>query len=193
MPTPRPTPTFPAVPAVLAVLTALLTLPAARPAAAQAPSVFEARSLPVETRQFGDLAEGPYNRLVIRNVMVLPGHGGPPVGPYDILIEGNVISEMRSFDPVAAERAAQAGRPLERMTGDRVIEGDGMYVMPGMFDLHYHVRTEPIPLEYSYYLKLAHGVTTTVTGGSSPDTSRTRSIVVIERMMRLDARLEPET
>jgi hypothetical protein len=64
---------------------------------------------------------------------------------------------------VAAERAAQQGEAIERWTGDRVIEGDGMYVMPGMFDLHYHVRTEPIPLEYSYYLKLAHGVTTTVT------------------------------
>jgi hypothetical protein len=124
------------------------------------------RPAPVETRQYGDLAEGPYNRLVIRNVMVIPGHGGPPTGPHDILIEGNVITEMRSFDPVAAERARQAGTPLDRLTGDRVIEGDGMYVMPGMFDLHYHLRTEPIPVEYSYYLKLAHGVTTTgPTGG----------------------------
>jgi hypothetical protein len=123
-------------------------------------------STPVETKQYGDLAEGPYNRLVIRNVMVIPGHGGPPTGPHDILIEGNVISDMRSFDPVAAERAVQAGQPLERWEGDRVIEGNGMYVMPGMFDLHYHLRTEPIPVEYSYYLKLAHGVTTTgPTGG----------------------------
>ncbi len=124
------------------------------------------RSTPVETRQYGDLAEGPYNRLVIRNVMVIPGHGGPPTGPHDILIEGNLITEMRAFDPVAAERAAQAGQPLERLAGDRIIEGDGMYAMPGMFDLHYHLRTEPIPVEYSYYLKLAHGVTTTgPTGG----------------------------
>jgi hypothetical protein len=139
----------------------LLTAPAA--SQEPPPEVYGPQLPPVETRQFGDLAEGPYNRLVIRNVMVVPGHGGPPTGPHDILIEGNVIREMRSFDPVAAERAIQAGQPLERLTGDRVIEGDGMYVMPGMFDLHYHVRTEPIPLEYSYYLKLAHGVTTTVT------------------------------
>ena len=27
------------------------------------------------------LAGGPYNRLVIRNAMVIPGHGGPPAGP----------------------------------------------------------------------------------------------------------------
>ncbi|MFQ6047311.1 MAG: hypothetical protein ACE5PT_13315, partial [Gemmatimonadales bacterium] len=43
---------------------------------------------------FGDLADGPYDRLVIRNAMVIPGHGGPPVGPYDIVIEGNTISRM---------------------------------------------------------------------------------------------------
>lgn len=127
-----------------------------------APQTFQAKPAPEQPVQFDDLAAGPYQRLVIRNVMVLPGHGGPPTGPHDILIEGNVISEIRSFDPVAAARAAQEGRPLERMTGDRVIDGDGMYVMPGMFDLHHHVRGPELPLEYTYYLKLAHGVTTTV-------------------------------
>ena len=45
-------------------------------------------------KKYGDLAEGPYGRLVIREAMVIPGHGGPPVGPYDIVIEGNTISEM---------------------------------------------------------------------------------------------------
>ncbi len=145
-------------------------LASALPAEAQAidphPHFAGPRDGPVETRQYGDLAEGPYNRLVIRNVMVIPGHGGPPTGPYDILIEGNVISEMRAFNPIAAERARLAGEPLERLEGDRVIEGEGMYVMPGMLDLHYHLRSEPIPVEYSYYLKLAHGVTTTgPTGG----------------------------
>jgi len=127
-----------------------------------APQVFEAKPAPVETRQFGDLAEGPYDRLVLRNVMIIPGHGGPPTGPHDILIEGNVITDIQNFNPVAMERARQAGEPIDRLDGDRVIEGDGKYVMPGMFDLHHHVRTEPIPLEYTYYLKLAHGVTTTV-------------------------------
>jgi hypothetical protein len=113
-----------------------------------------------ETRRFGDLAEGPYDRLVIRNVMVIPGHGGPPTGPHDILIEGDRIAEMRSFDAVAAEAAVRRGETVERWTGDRVIEGDGMYVMPGIIDLHTHVRQDPLPMEWFYYLKLAHGVTT---------------------------------
>lgn len=108
-------------------------------------------------RRFGDLAEGPYNRLVIRNAMVIPGHGGPPVGPYDIVIEGNTITQMIPFDPVSAERERR-----ERPTGDRVIEANGMYVMPGLIDLHMHLRQAPMELEYVYYLKLAHGVTTIV-------------------------------
>ena len=35
--------------------------------------------------------EGPYNRLVIANAMVIPGHGGPAYGPADIIIENDRI------------------------------------------------------------------------------------------------------
>lgn len=116
-------------------------------------------SIPVTAQnQFGELAEGPYDRLVIRNAMVLPGHGGPPTGPWDIVIEGNTIAEMIPFDPVTAERRGNTNRP----TGDRIIEADGKYVMPGMIDLHMHLRQEPMEIEYVYYTKLAHGVTTLV-------------------------------
>ncbi|MFQ5676341.1 MAG: amidohydrolase family protein [bacterium] len=109
---------------------------------------------------FGDLAEGPYKKLVVQNVMVIPGHGGPPVGPYDIEIEGNMISKMTPFDPVTAERRGTT----ERASGDRIIDGSGKYVMPGMIDLHMHLRQKPMEIEYVYYLKLAHGVTTLVPG-----------------------------
>ena len=107
---------------------------------------------------FGNLADGPYNRLVILNAMVIPGHGGPPVGPYDIIIEGNRITEMTIFDPVSVSRRGDT----ERATGDRVIDAEGMYVMPGMIDLHIHLRELPMELEYIYYLKLANGTTTVV-------------------------------
>jgi hypothetical protein len=32
----------------------------------------ELKPSPTETKQFGELAEGPYERLVLRNVMVIP-------------------------------------------------------------------------------------------------------------------------
>ena len=92
--------------------------------------------------------------------MVIPGHGGPPVGPYDIVIKGDKIVDMILFDPVTAKRRGA----VKREDGDRVIDAKGKYVMPGMIDLHTHLRTEPMPLEYVYYLKLAHGITTMVPG-----------------------------
>jgi len=136
-------------------LVALAALFAAVPATAFAQTpITGIKSPPVETRQFGELAEGPYNRLVIQNVNVLPGHGGPSVGIYDILIEGNVITQMRRFDPYDP--------PEERrhLEGDRVIDGTGKWVMPGMINLHLHLRNEPLPLEYVYLLQLATGITT---------------------------------
>jgi hypothetical protein len=104
------------------------------------------------------LMEGPFNRLVIRGAMIIPGHGGPANGPADIIIEQNVIRNIVPFDPVSAERRGAEGRAA----GDRVIDATGMYVMPGFLDLHTHVRTEPLPIDWVYYLKLAHGVTAMV-------------------------------
>ena len=118
---------------------------------------------PRETRSFGELAEGPYKRLVIRNVMIIPGHGGPATGPFDILVTGNVIAEIRRFDPLA--EPSDDDEP--RLTGDRIIEGDGKYVMPGMINLHLHLREEDLPLDYIYYLQLATGVTSI--GPAEPD------------------------
>ena len=88
------------------------------------------------------------------NVNVIPGHGGPSVGLYDILIEGNEITEMRRFSPYdpAEER--------EHIEGDRVIDGTDKWVMPGMINLHLHLRDEPLPLDYVYYLQLVTGITT---------------------------------
>lgn len=144
--------------ALLAAAAAFAPAPARSQLSQAVRSVAAPLSGSVQTRAFGDLAEGPYEQLVIRGAMVIPGHGGPPAGPYDIVIRGNVIEEMIPFDPVTAERRGATERP----TGDRVIDATGMYVMPGMIDLHMHLREDPQPLEYVYYLKLAHGVTTLV-------------------------------
>ena len=161
----RPTGLLPRSLFFFVTLAVLAASTAVTPAIAQAP-ITGIKTPPVETRQFGDLAEGPYNRLVIQNVNVLPGHGGPSVGLYDILVEGNVITEMRRFDPYmpAEER--------EHIDGDRVIDGTGKWVMPGMINLHLHLRNEPLPLEYVYYLQLATGITTLGPRGRLPSWAR---------------------
>src|SRR4051794_25016825 len=43
-----------------------------------------------------------YNRIVIRNAMVVDGNGTPASGPKDIVIEDNRIAEIVSFDPISA-------------------------------------------------------------------------------------------
>ena len=135
------------------------TRPAARAAlVALALCPLLAVSAPAQPAQFGDLAAGPYRRLVIRNAMVIPGHGGPPAGPYDIVIEGNTIADLIPFDPVTAERRGDTARA----SGDRIIDATGMFVMPGMIDLHMHLRTQPMENEYVYSMKLAHGTTAMV-------------------------------
>lgn len=103
--------------------------------------------------------QGPYERLAIVNAMVIPGHGGPAYGPADIIIERNRIAQIVGHNGVTG-RAADAPPP----DADRVIDASGMYVMPGLIDLHAHIRSEPLPLQYVYNMKLAHGVTTMVNG-----------------------------
>ena len=115
-------------------------------------------TLTAQTRS-DDAREGPYDRLVIQNAMVIPGHGGPAYGPADIIIEGDLISEIISYNGATGRPASQGNRP-----GDRVIDATGMYVMPGIIDLHAHIRSAELPLQYVYNLKLAHGVTTMVNG-----------------------------
>ena len=103
--------------------------------------------------------KGPYNRLVIANAMVIPGHGGPAYGPADIIIENDRIVQIISYNGFTGRSNKD-----EIPKGDRIIDATGMYVMPGLIDLHTHIRTPEIPLQYIYNMKLAHGVTTMVNG-----------------------------
>ena len=101
---------------------------------------------------------GPFRKMVIRNVTVIDGTGGPARGRYDIVVEGNRITSV-----------TQAGWPgLPSKTNraphdaDHEIDATGMYVLPGFTDMHVHLPgSDKAPnASYAYKLWLAHGVTT---------------------------------
>ena len=105
-------------------------------------------------------------RLAIRNAMIIEGNGTPALGPFDILLEGNLITNVVALDPVAV-RDGNARRPQ----ADAEIDATGKYVMPGLINLHGHVQDErggkPQPLEYELKLWLASGITTVRDVGSN--------------------------
>ncbi|MEE8371837.1 MAG: amidohydrolase family protein [Sphingomonadales bacterium] len=107
--------------------------------------------------------EGPFERLVIRGGILIDGTGAPPFGPVDIVIENNIITEVKvvSSPHVAID---PAGRPAK---GDFEVDAQGMYILPGFINAHAHISNpgqfkfgEAAPAEYAYKLWLAHGVTT---------------------------------
>ena len=108
-----------------------------------------------------------YNRLVVRNAIVIDGNGTPASGPFDIVVEGDTIREIVPLDAVAV-KSGTARRPA---AGDAEIDAAGKYVMPGLINLNGHVQEErggvAQPLDYELKLWLASGITTVRDVGSN--------------------------
>lgn len=104
--------------------------------------------------------EGPYSRLILRGGTLIPGTGSPAVGPVDIVIEGNRITNIKSvgFPGVPID---PDNRPKSQ-TGDKEIDIQGSYVLPGFVDMHAHIggKQQGTPAEYVFKLWLGHGITT---------------------------------
>lgn len=110
--------------------------------------------------------EGPFQRLILRGVTVIDGTGAPPFGPVDIVIEKNRIA---SVSPVGSPGVPidPAARPPAR-PGDRDLDLQGMYVLPGLVDMHGHIggAEQGTPAEYVLKLWMGHGITTIREPGS---------------------------
>src|SRR5208282_408760 len=122
-------------------------------------------SIPLIARaQNPNMAEqtGPYPSLEIRDVTVIDGSGAPAFGPVNIFIKGNRIDRVVPSDSISRREKDEEGTgKKEQKAPDRVIEGKGMYVMPGLIDVHIHINaSQGVPAEYIYKLLLGHGVTT---------------------------------
>jgi imidazolonepropionase-like amidohydrolase len=95
-----------------------------------------------------------YDRLVIRNIVVIDGKGTPARGPLDIVVEGNKIAAVRGANT----------RPDAYKNEKHVLDGTGMYLLPGLINSHVHLQDEragiPQPFEYEYKVWLSCGITT---------------------------------
>jgi len=99
---------------------------------------------------------GPFPRLIIDNVMLIDGRGSPPRGPVRIEVAADRIT---AIVPMGTHSAAPEGA--------EVIDGRGLYALPGFIDAHAHLGTPtqglagPVtPPEYVFKLWLGHGITT---------------------------------
>ena len=104
--------------------------------------------------------EGPFNRLILRGATLIDGTGAPPIGPVDIVIEKNRIARIApvgypglAIDPQRRPKAEE---------GDRELDVQGMYVLPGLVDMHGHIggKAQGTPAEYVFKLWMGHGITT---------------------------------
>jgi imidazolonepropionase-like amidohydrolase len=118
-----------------------------------------AQGMEVTNARRADEGGGPYQRLVIRGATIIDGTGAPPRGPVDIVVDGDRISEIRSVGYPGVP-LTDRGRPA---AGDREIDGTGMYVLPGLIDMHVHTggAGKAPQAEYTYKLWMGNGITTT--------------------------------
>ena len=120
----------------------------------------------VTTLRGGDEGDGPHERLILRGATIIDGTGAPPMGPVDIVIEGDRITEIQTVGypgvPINEDRRPDGATREMDMTG--------MYIMPGFIDMHAHTggAGKAPQAEYTYKLWMGHGITTSRGVGHGP-------------------------
>lgn len=107
-----------------------------------------------------ELAEGPFSQLIIRSAMLINGNGAPPLGPVDVVVEQDKITEVRVVGYPGVE-INEKRRPALK-PGGKEINAEGMYLLPGFVDMHGHIGgvAQGADWDYVFSLWLAHGITT---------------------------------
>ncbi len=104
--------------------------------------------------------DGPHAQLIIRGVMLINGNGAPPQGPIDIVVENNIIKDIKvvGYPGVAIN---ESKRPKLK-PGGKELDCNGMYLLPGFIDMHGHIGGTAQGAEPDYVFKLwmGHGITT---------------------------------
>lgn len=103
--------------------------------------------------------DGPYPQLIFRGAMLIDGTGAPPIGPVDIVVRQNKITQIQTVGypgvPINQDRRPK----LE--AGGKEVDCSGMYLLPGFIDMHGHIGGGQAPsAEYVFKLWMGHGITT---------------------------------
>ncbi|MGB0544186.1 MAG: amidohydrolase family protein, partial [Longimicrobiales bacterium] len=113
-----------------------------------------------------DEGDGPHERLILRGGTYIDGAGSPPLGPVDIVIEDDRIVEIRAVGfPMAPINESR--RP-DGATQE--IDVSGMYILPGLVDMHVHTggAGKAPQAEYAHKLWMGNGITTARGVGFGP-------------------------
>ncbi|MFY0654032.1 MAG: hypothetical protein JXQ96_18475 [Cyclobacteriaceae bacterium] len=104
--------------------------------------------------------EGRLPQLIIRGVTLINGTGSPPIGPIDIVIEQNRIKNIVVVGAPGVE--IKSSKRLKAKPGAKIMEANGMYLLPGFVDMHGHMggRGKGASPEYIFKLWMAYGETT---------------------------------
>ena len=106
-----------------------------------------------------NISQGPFEQLIIRNVTLINGNGAPPTGPVDIVVEKNIITKIQTVG-YPGIKTNRKGPKLNK--NGMEIDCSGMYLLPGLIDMHGHIggKSQGASPEYVFKLWLAHGITT---------------------------------
>lgn len=115
---------------------------------------------PVQEAPLVSEGEGPFEQMIIRGATLINSTGAPPIGPVDIVIEDNIITDIKIVGYPGVE--IDSSRRPQLIDGGYEIDAHGSYVMPGFVDMHGHIggRWQGAGGEYVFKLWMAHGITT---------------------------------
>ena len=140
--------------------------------------------------------------LVLAGVLSLVSSGAAQAPRYDLLLKGGrVIDPANDLDAVmdvaiAAQKIAAVAKDIPASEAKKVVDVTGLYVTPGLIDIHYHIghggapldwftpeaRARLEPLGIPADLALTSGVTTIVDAGTAgADTFLQEKEEVIDR------------
>src|SRR3954469_14829880 len=70
---------------------------------------------------------GPYTQLIIRGIILIDGTGAPPIGPVDIVVKQNRITQIQTVGYPGV--AINADRRPKLESGGKELDCTGMYLM----------------------------------------------------------------